>query len=317
MSEIQHSIKFAARKSGLTPHVIRIWERRYDAVSPDRTDTNRRRYSEAEIERLTLLRAATLAGHSISNVAKLPVEQLQKIAAEAHSAPPPTSVRTGFTAARAMDESVAAIEQLNAVQLENILGRAAVAFGQHGMLQKIVGPLAIKIGELWREGVITAAHEHFASAVIRDFLVRNSKPFAQNGQTPTLVVGTPAGQLHELGAVMVAAAANDMGWRVIYLGTSLPAVEIAGAAIQNKARAVALSIVFPGDDPNLPQELESLRKHLPEEIKIIAGGRAAVSYAAELEQVGAITARDLRELYHFLEEMRVPVGKASKAKIKV
>ena len=60
--------------------------------------------------------------------------------------------------------------------------------------------------------------------------------------------------------MLVAAAANEMGWRVAYLGTSLPSAEIAGAAIQNNARAVALSIVFPGDDPNLPKELEGLRK---------------------------------------------------------
>ena len=79
MSEIQHSIKFAARKSGLTPHVIRVWEKRYDAVSPNRTDTNRRLYSEAEIERLTLLKTATHGGHSIGNIARLPIEKLKAL----------------------------------------------------------------------------------------------------------------------------------------------------------------------------------------------------------------------------------------------
>ena len=105
---------------------------------------------------------------------------------------------------------------------------------------------------------------------------------------------------------MVAAAANDMGWRVVYLGTSLPAVEIAGAALQHKARAIALSIVFPGDDPNLPAELESLRRHLPEEIRIIAGGRAAESYASTLTTIRALHAQELKGLYRILEEMRVP-----------
>ena len=70
MEEVQHSIKVAARRCGLSTHVIRVWEKRYDAVSPDRTDTNRRLYSEQEIERLKLLRAATLSGHSIGNVAR-------------------------------------------------------------------------------------------------------------------------------------------------------------------------------------------------------------------------------------------------------
>jgi methylmalonyl-CoA mutase cobalamin-binding subunit len=93
----------------------------------------------------------------------------------------------------------------------------------------------------------------------------------------------------------------------MYLGTSLPAVEIAGAAIQHKARAVALSIVFPGDDPNLPQELESLRKHLPADIKIIAGGRAAESYTSTLRRIEAVQAQELKNLYKILEDLRVPV----------
>ena len=305
MSEVQHSIKFAARKSGLTPHVIRIWEKRYDAVSPDRTDTNRRLYSDAEIERLTLLRTATHAGHSIGNIARLPVETLRELVGEIPAAPPAAAPKKQ-SATAAVDDAVVAIEKLSAAELEEKLSRAAVAFGQHGLLQKVIAPLARKIGELWRDGAITAAHEHFASAVIRDFLIRNSKPYAANGNAPTLVVGTPAGQLHELGAVMVAAAANDMGWRVVYLGTSLPAIEIAGAARQHQARAVALSIVFPGDDPNLPWELEQLRKHLPVETKIIVGGRAAESYTATLQKIDAAQTQELKDLYKILEEMRVP-----------
>lgn len=306
MSEVQHSIKLAARKSGLTPHVIRIWEKRYHAVSPDRTDTNRRRYSEAEIERLSLLRAATHAGHSIGNIARLSIEKLRELVGELPPTPTTSVTPPKQSANKAVAEGMTAIEDVNGPKLDEILGRAAVALGPHGLLEKVVAPLAQKIGDHWRDGTITAAQEHFASAAIRNFLVRNSRPYAMNGSAPTIVVGTPAGQLHELGAVMVAAAANDMGWRVIYLGTSLPAVEIAGAAIRHKARAVALSIVFPGDDPHLPQELESLRQHLPAEVAIIAGGKAADSYASALKTIQATKAEDLRELYQILGQMRMP-----------
>ncbi len=305
MAEVQHSIKVAARQCGLSTHVIRVWERRYDAVSPDRTDTNRRLYSGEEIERLKLLRAATLSGHSIGNVARLPTEQLKKLVTESSQPPARPLEKKSSAAHQLIEAAVDAIRSLNAAELESIFGRAAVAHGYHGLLEKIISPIAVKVGDLWRDGEITAAHEHFASAVIRNYLTRNSRPYAANAHTLTIVTATPAGQLHEIGAVMAAAAANDMGWRVIYLGTSLPAVEIAGAAIQNKARAVALSIVFPGDDPNLPAELENLRKHLPADIEIIAGGRAAESYAPVLERIGAIHAKDLRDLYQFLERSRI------------
>lgn len=305
MAEIQHSIKVAARRTGLSPHVIRVWERRYDAVSPNRTDTNRRRFSEAEIERLSLLRAATMAGHAIGDVARLPVEKLRELAQNVEAAPR-TAPQTDGSTGNLISAAITAVSQSNAIELHELLGRGAVTLGPHGLLEKIISPLANRIGELWRDGSITAAQEHFASSVIRDFLTRNSKPYALNGNAPTIVVGTPAGQLHELGAVMAAAAANDMGWRVVYLGTSLPAVEIAGAALRHQARAVALSIVFPGDDPNLPQELEHLRKHLPETTAIIVGGRAAESYAATLKKITARSTDNLKVFYEVLAEMRMP-----------
>jgi methanogenic corrinoid protein MtbC1 len=117
-------------------------------------------------------------------------------------------------------------------------------------LEKVIGVLAQRVGDLWRAGEILAAHEHFASAAIRGFLGRNARPFAPGSNLPTLVVGTPSGQLHELGAVMVAAGANDLGWRVVYLGPSLPAGELAAAAAQNQARAVALSWCTRGRPPS-------------------------------------------------------------------
>lgn len=303
MPEIQHSIKFAARKSGLTTHVIRVWEKRYDAVSPNRTDTNRRLYSEAEIERLTLLRAATHGGHSIGNIARLSLEKLKELVGDvAPVIPPSTSPKKSKSVV--LDEAVEAIKKFNSMELDEKLGQWAVMFGRQGLLQKVIAPLAQRLGDLWREGIITVAHEGFASGAIRSFLIRNSTAYAPRGDAPTLIVTTPSGQFHELGSAMVAAGANDMGWRVIYLGTNLPSVEIAGAAIQNKARAVALSIVFPSDDPNLPSELENLRRHLPDDVKIIVGGRAAESYSTALEKIHAVRANKLEDLYDLLDVMR-------------
>jgi methylmalonyl-CoA mutase cobalamin-binding subunit len=103
---------------------------------------------------------------------------------------------------------------------------------------------------------------------------------------------------------MVAAAANDLGWRVVYLGPSLPAGELAAAVAQNQARAVALSLVYPEDDPHLPVELENLRRYLPSPTAIIAGGRAAPAYATTLKAIGALQPRTLSEFYTCLERLR-------------
>lgn len=305
MAETGYTIKAVSKRTGLSPHVIRIWEKRYGVVKPHRTGTNRRLYSEAETERLALLRNAILAGHSIGSICSLSKDELAELAGEAHG-----ETNHSIPQKRAgIDEALEAIRAMDAVKLDAVLTREIVALGQHGLLERLIVPLTHTLGELWRTGEITAAHEHFASAAIRTFLGANSRPFAWTKDMPTLVVGTPAGQLHELGAVIAAAAAGDAGWRAVYLGTSLPAAELAGAAVQNQARAVALSIVYPEDDPNLPLELENLRKYLPSEIKIIVGGRASGAYKDTLARIGAIREEALRHFYVLLEELRARPAK--------
>jgi methylmalonyl-CoA mutase cobalamin-binding subunit len=171
-------------------------------------------------------------------------------------------------------------------------------------LQRLIGPLAWRLGDLWADGTLSAAHEHFASAAIRSFLAQAIKPSTLTPASPCLVAATPAGQMHELGAVLVAAAATNVGWRVVYLGASLPAAEIAGAVVQNRARALALSLVYPMDDAGLVQELLDLGRFLPAGVNILAGGRAARSYVEPLRRIGAVVSDDLGILLKALDAMR-------------
>lgn len=309
MSGAHHPIQLVSRLTGLSPHVIRVWEQRYRAVEPVRTPTNRRLYSPQQIERLNLLRAATQAGYNISQVANLPGEELRQLATESlpgqrHAArvAEDASSPAGF-----LDECVAAIKAFDAAALDDAMKRAASALGALGMLQRLIAPLAQTLGDLWRAGEITAAHEHFATAAIRVVLGNAAKPFAGQSRGPLLLVATPAGQVHELGALLVAAAAVQFGWRVTYLGASLPAAEIAGAARLGQARAVALSLVYPGDDPQIAGELERLRESLPPATALLVGGRAASAYHASLETTGAVRIDDLALLGSVLDDLRQPL----------
>ena len=82
----RHPIKVVARRTGLTPDVLRVWEKRYRAVSPTRLDTGRRLYSDADVERLLLLRRATLAGRRIGQVAKMPNAELEPLVVDDETA---------------------------------------------------------------------------------------------------------------------------------------------------------------------------------------------------------------------------------------
>lgn len=209
-----------------------------------------------------------------------------------------------------LEECVAAVKSLDAHALEDALRRAATTLGTMGLLQRVVAPLTQTVGDLWREGTLSSAHEHFASAAIRVFLGNIAKPFGAMDNAPVLVVATPAGQVHELGALLVGATAANLGWQVTYLGASLPAAEIAGAARQRHARAVALSLVYPEDDPRLEAELTTLRESLPRDVQLLVGGRATAAYLNVLENIGAIPVENLAQLGSTLDNLRKPVKKA-------
>ncbi len=306
-------IGLVSRRTGLTQHVIRIWERRYGAVKPDRTATKRRRYSVGDLERLNLLSLLTRSGHGIGSVAGMPTASLRELvgglsgkAAPAPASPVETKLVESF-----IEECVAAIRSFDGGRLQAALRHLETRLGAHGSLQRGVAPLVCIVGELWRMGDVTVAHEHFASVEIRRFLSSATRSYAQGESAPLLLVATPAGQLHELGALLASSAAGNMGWRVVHLGVGLPAAEIAGAAVQSRARAVALSLVHPEDDPALGPELLKLRELLPGEIPIIIGGRAVRGYRDTVRRIKAIHLEDLGRFCATLDKLRTlrPAGK--------
>ncbi len=306
MSELQFPIQLVAQLTGLSTHVIRIWEQRYQAVDPRRTTSNRRLYSERQIERLSLLRDVTSAGHRISQVAHLPTPELRHLAA-GPTLPGTSTQRFAqplSAATRALKDALSAVHALEAHPLRDALRQAVVDLGILASLHRVVAPLAQRLGDEWRDGTITAAHEHFATAVIRDFLATTARPLVAMSGGPMLLVATPAGQVHEIGALLAAATASNLGWQVTYLGASLPAEEIAGAARQCRAHAVALSLVYPEDDPLLESELARLRQSLPEGVALLAGGRAMPAFNRVLKRLRAIPVDGLVALGATLDRLR-------------
>lgn len=303
-----HTMKVVCLRTGLTSHTVRVWERRYGVVTPVRTETNRRLYTDADIERLLLLHKATQSGHAIGQIVQLTNERLTELMrddqASADRIIQPIGQHLASSPAGLMNACLNAVTRLDAKLLDEHLQQALVHLGNQGMLTRLAAPLSQRIGELWKSGDLTAAHEHFLTSALRSFLRTQTQHYSPPPSAPVLVVCTPAGQLHELGAVIVSAASRNLGWNVIYLGASLPAAEIAGAAAQQNARAVALSIVYPVDDPSLPTELANLRKLLNADVSILIGGRAARAYAPTISQIGAREIPRLEDLAPELDLIR-------------
>ncbi|UCF68099.1 MAG: cobalamin-dependent protein [Acidobacteriota bacterium] len=312
--EPQHPIQVAARRTGLTADAIRAWEKRYGAVEPFRTPGGRRLYSDEDIERLLLLRRVTAAGRRIGEVAGHDLEQLRAIVsadeeAMARVSDMPLSSRGPIargrgTAASHLTACIEAAKQLDASRLERELASAQVQLTTPVLLEQVLSPLLEEIGDRWRRGFLKIAHEHLLSALVRSMLTPDPLTGTASPDAPGIVITTPAGQVHELGALMVAVAASADGWRVIYLGPNMPADEIAHSVRESGARAIGLSLIYPSDDPRLPEELRRIRRHLPEDVAMLVGGRASHAYNSVLDEIRAYRLDSLQELRDSLSRLR-------------
>ena len=115
-----------------------------------------------------------------------------------------------------------AARRLDAAELQAVLERAAVTLGVPVFLDEIVAPAVERIGHGWAEGSVSVAQEHMATAVFRRVLGWLLGVYEVEGPAARLVVATPPGQIHELGALLVAVSAAAEGWRVTYLGPDMP-----------------------------------------------------------------------------------------------
>ena len=302
-------IQIASQRSGVTAHVIRIWERRYGALAPSRTGTNRRMYSDEDVQRLRLLRELTQNGHRIGSIAELSTEALENLLQQYKGSSPAPLPERQFSVDAARDLSepeqyvtacVEAARTFEGDRLRRLLHRARLQFGQRAMLTRVIAPLIRELGESWQEGQLRAGHEHLGTAIIKEVLmtpVPGSQTAVNAGE---IIVSTPSGEIHELGALLVAASARDLGWRVTYLGPNLPAEEIAACARARSARAVALSMVYPEHCTAMQAQVRELRRLLPEGIALIVGGRAAASCQQALTGLNVQWAHDLASLDRLL-----------------
>ena len=300
-----YQIKYVSQVSGLSAHLIRVWEKRYNAITPRRTDTNRRLYSDADVLRLRLLKKAVDLGHSISQVAKLPSDALMRLI-NRHS-PAGHRFQTGaqpkVNAPHFLDTAIDAVVQLDAEGLEKALTQATVHLTKLKLINEVIFPLGAKMGDLWRQGELKIINEHIATPIIRSVLWNLLRSVDVCNDAPRIVVATPLNQHHELGALAIALIAREAGWRSFYFGADLPAIEIAAAVKRAKARAVALSITFILNHLQLVKEIKELRRYINDDIAIFIGGQCAASIIDNVAENGVRLLDDLESLNAALDRL--------------
>ncbi len=278
-----HPIGVVSRLTGLSPHVIRIWEKRYNVVLPSRSDGNHRLYSDTDVERLRLLYRVVQAGYNIGQIADLPEERLLSFlranpgngrrAEAAISTPPSRPMIEGC-----VDRFLQTIRALDRTAFQEELDGVCVRLGLNIVLDHLVGAILNRIGRLCRTGRLRIIHERMASESLRTFLGHTLDMYNAANPTSQGIAATPFRQHHELGALTAAAVAASEGWHLTYLGPNIPAEELAAAVRARAASLLILGIVFPPDDTLLHTELDRMIRLLDPSVFVVVGGPAAEKY---------------------------------------
>ena len=252
------SIKNLENLSGIKAHTLRIWEKRYNLLEPERTDTNIRRYSLDSLKKLLNVTLLYNHGFKISKIASLDLDEIPKL------------VRSIALKSNSEQVSINAFKlsminfdyELFDTNYEEILQHNDFEY----VFLQIFMPLMRELGILWQTGAISPSHEHFLTNLIKqklhlqtESLQRNKSLFNEN---PTFVLFLPENEIHELGILYLNYLILSKGHRTIFLGQSLQISSLATLySYDTKFNFVSYMTVEPNKD-DIMLYLEDFHKHI-------------------------------------------------------
>jgi len=271
-----YSIKAVSQATGLSIETLRAWERRYQIVEPSRDTNGRRAYRPDDVIRLRKLREATERGHPISRLARLDEAELDGIL-EARPSP-----EAGTSPARRFGEQMLkSAEEYRPADCDRLLGMAFALLPLSQVVNEVLSPLLVDVGERWHRGQLSIAQERIVSAAVRRQLSSVLDTYSRIATGPVMVLSTPAGERHELGILMCALLASSHNVRCHYLGPDLPAAELATYAARVEANVVTLSVLMSENSSGFLGEIGLLAQFLPEQIELWGGGSALAAAGSE------------------------------------
>lgn len=296
--QAKYPIKHISLATGFSQILIRTWENRYNLLKPERTETNRRLYSEDDLQKLLAIKDAIDAGFKIGQLAGLSTMEIRDLTSRINIPGKNNKVDFG----KNIDSAIDYIMRFDDFGLRKHIESQIIQYPKKDFILNFVNPLLKKIGDLWENGELRISNEHFASAAIENALGALLETPEHKG-APAVVVCAPRNQNHKLAALGAAALLSSAGFRPIYLGASVPGEEIAATALKTNAIAVALSVIYPRDDFALIEDLKLLERSL-DGVYIIVGGAASDSYERNLEKSRIIFLNDLEKLPQNIQNLR-------------
>lgn len=294
MKVITYSIKDLEQLSGIKAHTLRIWEQRYNLLSPKRTDTNIRFYDDDDLKLILNVALLNDNGYKISKIAKM---NLSEIRAEVVT----LSERT-----LTHDDQIHALTicmiEMDEERFDKVLSTNILKIGFEQTMLNIIYPFMSKIGVLWQTGAINPAQEHFMSNLVRQKLIVAIDGQIYKGGGKKFLLFLPEGELHEISLLFAAYLIKLKGHKVFYLGQSTPRADLELVYKMHKPDYLMTVITTSPGSEQVQEYVDDLC-HKYEQAQIILSGYQILGQDLKFPQ-NAKVMNYIRNIKEYLDEMK-------------
>lgn len=270
-----YRIATVARRTGLTADTIRAWERRYGMIAPERTASGERRYSDREIARLELVKAAVDQGHAVRDVARLTDAEIKAAIERPAARVSATAALEASAAERTIQTILDSVSSYDLASAEAVLNSAALFLRPTELIVTVLAPLMHAIGDGWQSGRFAIAQEHFTTHLVRNVVGSMLRVRRTSTDAPSLFL-TPPDESHELGILFAAALCASKGLPAIVLGANVPLKQAVAAARGTGASQIIVGLTCANDVASTIAYVTELRKSIASSTALCLGGPAAI-----------------------------------------
>ena len=284
MAERTYRIHVAAEFSGVRVELIRAWERRYGVLSPRRTPSGYRVYTDRDVALLKRLKQLTEEGVAISEAATM----LPQLLAEIDSArPAPSSTQEAGPESTESwrEELIAAATALDQRRVSETLDEVLGALSPLRAYEDVLVPLQREVGELWHAGVFSVGQEHLVTQEVRARLISLLHAAPNQGRRHVLLACFPS-ELHEIALLGLALRMRHAGMTVTMLGQCTPSAEVGRMASALKVDLVGLSAVMDPGVEAVDRVLRDTMEGMPAGVPVWIGGQGGLAHRELCERRG-------------------------------
>ncbi len=260
-----YSIKDLERISGIKAHTIRIWEQRYNIISPNRTDTNIRNYNDEDLKSILNIGILNNSGYKISKIAKMHKDEITASVLEITGNNYDPNVQ--------IDNLIIAMSEMDEDRFEKFLTANIVRFGFEKTFLEVLHPFMAKVAILWITNSINPAQEHFISNLVRQKLITaiDGADYKGDKETKKVLLYLPENELHEINLLFANLFLKTHGFKTIYLGQSVPYADIKMVCNLHKPHYILTVITCSLMDITIEDYIKQLSNDFKEQKIVVSG----------------------------------------------